>query len=127
MRRHEDERVALSADHTQDGNVDSVLKVVFSQSLRDSASFSDRGNVEILPGRSAQTPFGRQRRDASQYGLVWRLELYEKELPMHRRVLEVGAVGQREIGMKFHPALAKTAEYADDLLGWKEVERGLGH
>src|SRR5260370_32985811 len=113
MRRHEDERVALSADHTQDANVDSVLKVVFSQSLRDSASFSDRANVEILPGRSAHTPFGRQRRDASQYGLVWRPELYEKELPMHRRVLEVGAVGQREMCMKFHSALARRSGQAD--------------
>ena len=124
MGGHEAESLFRRAHNPQDSDVDSVPEVLLPEVFGDRATLAHRPDVELLAIAGGEPALRGEGGNASEHGLIGVLELDQQELPVHWDALELLAVGQGEVGVKFHASLLEAAKDADDLLFWEQLRMG---
>ncbi len=125
-----DERQAAAAvlsQYTENANGYLVLEVLFSQIFRDVAILTECTDVEFLTRSEGELPLRRKRGNASENRLCGCFELHEQELAVHWDALEFVSIWKDQVGLKLQPALAKSAEHANDVVSGEEVQGWVLH
>jgi hypothetical protein len=117
MGRSKGERaVAEISEHAEHPDVHPVFEILLPEVFGDGAAFLHGSEGELLPRSAGELALRGERSDPAQDGLLRDLQLNEDELAVHGQVLEVAAIGEREVGVELHPAFLKASEHADDLV-----------
>jgi hypothetical protein len=122
VRGNERQAGTVGSQNAEDSYVHPILQVLLAQILRHRATLAHRSNVELLTRPVRKLSIRRERSDAPKYCLIWRFELHQQELTVHRNALEVIPIWQHQVGMKFQAALLESPEYSSDLIAGKKLE-----
>lgn len=111
--------ITILAQNTEYTDVDSILEILLTQIFRNRPFLADCTDIELFAGAERQLALRRKGCDAAYHCLIRRFQLDEKELPVHRDVLELISVRQNKISVEFHASLLEATENSDDLFSGK--------